>query len=173
MRADSVIQAGGRLSELEATLKNWVKFHGFTLMSAFIHALSLPEDIERANTHLLRLRIAPVAGEDPLSAKWQTSFRIHDISVLEQAEARLLGQEWNDGLDRLATMRIQDEEAGRGTVGVIAIQCAPLAVYFAPIGSLKDFDAVRVLPGYWRMMLTWGVAQDRRFTSLEDTLKDH
>lgn len=141
-------------------------------MGAFIHALELPINIQRAETHLLRIRLRRLGADDPLSRQWQTCFKVELVSVLEQSQARLLGPQWNDGLDCLTATRIQNEAAGRGTVGVIAIECEPLSVYLVPIGSLKDFGSVRVLHGYWRLMLMAGVSEpEQSFIPLESRLE--
>lgn len=177
MRTESIKEAGkagasthGQLEELEATIRRWARFHAFDLMAAFIHALELPVDIRRAETHLLRICIKRWEADNPLSKQWKTSFKIDVLAVLEQSQARLLGPEWNDGLDKLTVIRLQNEQAGRGTVGVITIECEPLSVYFIPVGSLKDLGSVRVLHGYWRLMLMAAMADDKKFVSLESRL---
>lgn len=156
------------LGDLEKEMKHWIRFHTFTLMAALVHRLNLPQDIQRAETHLLRLRIRRLSNNDkPSSNKWQTLFSIEEIAVLEQSKAKFLGSVWESGLDQLSDMRARNVAAGRGRVGVIAIQCEPLAVYFAPIGSLKNLESVRVLHGRWKGNLVKLVSGGRRFVSFE------
>lgn len=152
---------------LETEVKRWIRFHSHTFMAALIHALDLPRDMRRVETHLLRLRIRRHHNSHPAASKWQTLFSIEDITVLEQSGARLLGPAWKNGLDQISTIRVHNEGGGRGTVGVLAIQCEPLEVYFVPVGSLKDLDSLRVLHGHWMSILNDLVSKGEKFVSFE------
>lgn len=154
------------VADMEGMLEKWVRFHGFALMGATIHALQLAHDIRRSHTHIVRMRIS--TKEDASSSKPEIAFTIRIFHPLEQSTARTMGHLWNESLDKLAAMRTESEQAGRGTVAAVFIECKPLGLHVMPFGSLKDLDDMRDVGDNWLDILIRAVDQGRRIKRFED-----
>jgi len=150
------------LDVFESKFKKWLKFHTTLLMAATIHALRLPEDLSRASSHILRVRLA--VREDRLVAgDFKRYFSIDVAEVVDQHIAKKLGNEWCTRLEQLRDMRVRCEAAGRGTVAAVALECKPIGVQIIPLGSLENLEPIRVLND-WKFILTRGVTDGTLFT---------
>ncbi|KDR79804.1 hypothetical protein GALMADRAFT_241889 [Galerina marginata CBS 339.88] len=165
--ADGFLQGllprGLTLLELDQKLEKWVKFHSNLLMAATIHALSLPKDIKRARTHLLRVKVVYRPDNNSVSAK---AFRVYDASLITVEEGRALGGVWPESIDQLQQMREESEGLKRGTVAAVALECVPLAMQTVPFGSLRDLSPLRI-QHRWKEILIKNVEAGKKYTRFE------
>lgn len=148
------------LSELDARLEKWVKFHNPTLMGACIHALALPLDITRARTHLLHLKVRPRIDHGGSAAKY---FRVQSAEPLAVTTGMTFDAPWPESLIDLRKLREENEESGRGTVAAIGVVCPPLGVQIVPFGSLKNLGSLQIVQ-HWKETLIRDVENGRKFT---------
>ncbi|PPQ76873.1 hypothetical protein CVT26_001464 [Gymnopilus dilepis] len=159
------LSADLKISEIDKTLRNWIKFHNQSLMLATIHALELPYDIRRACTHVLRVRIQP--RKDVVPTQDCQCFSLICADIMEQSAARDLGPVWTEGLRYLSVMREELEAEGRGTVAAIALECEPFGIQFIPFGSLKGLVTLPVMY-HWRSLLKRALECGDHFLHLID-----
>ncbi|PPR05064.1 hypothetical protein CVT26_012654 [Gymnopilus dilepis] len=148
------------LCDMDTLLSKWVKHHAFTLLGAVIHGLDLPRDIKRSHSHIIRMRLAL---KPKVVKSWpEVAFNITIVHALEQSKARTMGYIWEESLDKLAKMRIDNEKAGRGTVAAIFMECEPLGLHVLPFGSLKDLEGIQSLGSIWQDILLDAVDRGNR-----------
>ncbi|OSC96969.1 hypothetical protein PYCCODRAFT_1440668 [Trametes coccinea BRFM310] len=129
---------GLSLHELDQRLERWVRFHSPTLMAATIHALRLPEDVGRARTSLLyvRLEARPQPEHEGATGKF---FRVRDAEVVAWDDACRRPSPWPESLEQLRVMQDEAGRMGHGGVAAAMVECEPLAVQTVPFGSMMNF----------------------------------
>lgn len=155
---------GMNLAELDRRLAEWIKFHKGTLMICSYHALSLPTDIGRTQTHILRVFVEPRIDHGGKPAKY---FRVTNATVPSYTEAMNYDPVWRFSIRQLSQMREDSEKAGRGTETAAAIECTPLGVQMVPFGSIFADHRLRrtkVLSN-WLDVLKRDVEEGKRLTS--------
>ncbi|KAH9838731.1 uncharacterized protein C8Q71DRAFT_856660 [Rhodofomes roseus] len=126
---------GISLHELDQRLEKWVRWQHPTLMWATIHALRLPDDLARARTHVLHVRLQARADHADATAKF---FRVLDASVVPVADALAFREPWPASLAALRDMQEDSETMGRGRIAACMVECDRLAVQTVPFGSIRN-----------------------------------
>ncbi|KAI9001477.1 hypothetical protein BD414DRAFT_432080 [Trametes punicea] len=128
---------GISLHELDQRLEKWVRFHSPTLMGATVHALRLPDDVQRSRTHLLYVRLEPRRQAEHQGAAGKF-FRVCDAEVVPWDDALHRPAPWPESLMQLRLMQDEAERMNRGGVAATMVECPPLAVQTVPFGSMKN-----------------------------------
>ncbi|EGO29869.1 hypothetical protein SERLADRAFT_458205 [Serpula lacrymans var. lacrymans S7.9] len=125
------------------------------------HALTLPRDITRTATHVLRLFVQLRTDHKGSPAKY---FRILEAKVESIEDAKTFPDPWQESLRDLQNMRGDSEKMGRGTIAAIGVECPPLGVQMIPCGSLKrsSLSSVQLLPN-WKDILTKDIEEGKKF----------
>lgn len=158
-----LLPPGLTLLELDQKLEKWVKFYSNLLMAATIHALSLPKDIKRARSYLLRVKVVYQPDNNGVIAK---AFRVYDASVISVEEGRALGGVWPASIDQLQQLREEGEALRRGTSAAVALECEPLAMQTVPFGSLRDLSRLKI-QHRWKEILIKNVEAGKKYTHFE------
>ncbi|PCH45135.1 hypothetical protein WOLCODRAFT_78351, partial [Wolfiporia cocos MD-104 SS10] len=146
-------------------LKKWVRFHKSTLMGATIHALRLPEDLSRARTHVLLIKLQ-------LHGDQNGALRKHaELSVVSVAEAIRWPKPWPWSLKTLRDMQNGGERRGHGTTAACLIECYPFSVQTVPFGSLTEWKDASVEPR-WEVTLRAYTNTSMRFRAPPCFCKD-
>lgn len=106
---------GITITELDTRLEKWIAFHNPTLMGATIHALGLPRDLNRCRTHVLKMKVRPRYDHGGSPGKY---FRVEEAEPIEVSKAMSFPAPWPEALTDLVTLRVEQEQSGRGTVAV-------------------------------------------------------
>ncbi|KDQ06991.1 hypothetical protein BOTBODRAFT_181053 [Botryobasidium botryosum FD-172 SS1] len=141
---------GISMYELDQRLEKWVRLHKTTLLATCIHALRLPDDVSRARSHVLYLRLRACASDEH-GGSARKYFAVEDAYPVAVAEARLWDDPWPGSLQQLQTLRNSDQARSTGEVTAVMVECSPLAVQTVPFGSLKGFPFA-VVPE-WKQVL--------------------
>lgn len=141
---------GMSMYELDQRLEKWVRWHNPTLMAATVQALRLPEDVTRAHTHLLYVKLEPRSQEEHQGAPGKY-FRVVDAEVIEVEDGLRKGSPWPESIMQLRDMGADAERNGRGYVAAAMVECPPLAVQTVPFGSMTEHALRReVLHDTWK-----------------------
>jgi len=151
------------LVELRSKFTRWLAFHVPTLIAATIHALSLPEDILRASSHILRVKIS-LREREPEAPQHSRLFAIELAEVVEQSVARSWGGHWPVSIHSLTQMRLTCEAEGRGTVAAVVLESDELGVQIVPVGSLKDLRGIQRTP-LWKTTLLAYVEKGTKYAN--------
>ncbi|KDR79798.1 hypothetical protein GALMADRAFT_241879 [Galerina marginata CBS 339.88] len=160
---DYGLPPGLTLLELDQTLEKWVKLYNNLLTAATIHALSLPKDIKRARSYLLRVKISYRPDNNGVLAK---TFRVDDAVLIDMDAGRALGGVWPESISQIQKMREESESLKRGTVAAVALECEPLAMQLVPFGSLRDLSPLTIQQR-WKEILIKNVENGTKFTRFE------
>ena len=157
------VPEGLTLTELDEKLGKWVKVQNSLLMAATIHALSLPRDLKRSHSYMLRVTVGYRPDNDGVPAKF---FRVNDAKIIDFVSARALGGVWPVSIDHIVKRREESENARRGTVAAIGLECDPLPMQVVPFGSLRDLSPLRIQQN-WKEILINDVETGKKFTRFE------
>lgn len=152
---------GMSLTEMDQRLEKWIKFHKNTLMAMTIHALSLPKDITRTRTHIVRMIVAPRLDHGGAPSKY---FRVRDAVVVTMNDAMGYPAPWAESLVELEKLRVESENMRRGSVAAVGVECPPLGVQFVPFASLRDLSRLVILPN-WKEIATRDIENGKKFTT--------
>ncbi|KAI0667954.1 hypothetical protein C8Q78DRAFT_954843, partial [Trametes maxima] len=125
---------GISLREFDLRLERWIKYHQSTLLAAAWHALRLPEDVTRANEHVLyvKLEARPWADHSGAAAMF---FRVNSAEAWEWRKGEEMDPPWPGMMKQFRAMQAQSEEKGSGYTVAVMVQCSPLKVQAVPLGS--------------------------------------
>lgn len=154
---------GISLYELDQRLEKWIQFHRATLLSACIHALRLPDDIARAQTHLLFIKVRACA-QDEHGGSARKHFAILDAYPVEVAEALTWKEPWPESIEQLRLLQATGMSKSSGAVAGVMIECPPLAVQTVPFGSIKGLEFL-VVPD-WKDVLIAHTKAGKHFQNM-------
>ncbi|KDQ10965.1 hypothetical protein BOTBODRAFT_136248 [Botryobasidium botryosum FD-172 SS1] len=151
------------MSELDQRLEKWINLHRPPLMNISYHALRLPEDLSRARTHVLyiKLRARPIAEHGGSPGRY---FAVEDAYPLAITEAVTRGVPWPESIQQLRTL--QSQARARGETAGIMVECPPLGVQIVPVGSIAFFESSKVVPE-WKEVLIAHVQAAKHFKSMD------
>lgn len=158
---------GISMFELDQRLEKWVKFHSPTMMAAVLHALRIPEDLNRARQYVLYIKLLPRSrGEHGgVPAKF---FKVDDAYPVSVEEAMGWPSPWMESLVSLRNMQDESERKGRGRGTAAMVECPPLAVQTVPFGSLMDNMKELGIMEDWKSIMTKDIEKGKRFTFFGD-----
>ncbi|RDX46261.1 hypothetical protein OH76DRAFT_1407172 [Lentinus brumalis] len=141
---------GMSMYELDQRLEKWVRWHSGTLMAATVQALRLPEDVTRAHTHLLYVKLEPRSEAEHQGATGKY-FRVVDVDVIEMEDGLRRPSPWPESIMQLRDLGMDAIRNRRGYVAAAMVECEPLCVQTVPFGSMTQ-DALRreVLHDTWK-----------------------
>jgi len=149
--------------ELDQRLEKWIQLHKTTLLTTCIHALRLPEDLSRARTHVMYLKLRACANDEH-GGSARKHFAVEDAYPVVVAEAEAWKAPWPESLQQLRVLQDSDQARSSGEVAAVMVECPPLAVQTVPFGSLKDLNFA-VVPE-WREVLVAHIKAGRHFKDM-------
>ncbi|KDQ06990.1 hypothetical protein BOTBODRAFT_149392 [Botryobasidium botryosum FD-172 SS1] len=154
---------GISMYELDQRLEKWIKLHRTTLMTTCIHALRLPEDLSRARSHVLYLKLRACANDEHEGSA-RKYFAVEDAYPVAVAEAQSWKDPWPESLQQLQALRNSDQARSSGEVAAVMVECSPLAVQTVPFGSIKGLHFAVV--SEWKEVLIAHIRAGRHFKDM-------
>ncbi|KAI0692464.1 hypothetical protein C8T65DRAFT_669582 [Cerioporus squamosus] len=128
---------GMSMYELDQRLEKWVHWHNGTLMVATVQALRLPENVTRAHTHLLYVKLKARSQAEHQGAPGKY-FRVLDAEVIETEDGMRKASPWPESIIQLRDMCAAAERNQRGYMAAVMVECPPLGVQYVPFGSMTQ-----------------------------------